>query len=201
MVPAVYLFIEWIGSLSNRHNDGDKSCHKFAHLTIKNSTFARLARAFHIFVNLAAVLVPSTMSVKWPVLQLCGRRIHLTIGSLSNHDDDGNKNVTNLHIWQWKNNTFARFARAFFIFWHFADVLVLSTTWNDLFCSCVDDVSIWWQMFNFVFLSLKRWFQLNSRIVRTYFASVMTWIIEKWFQKREVTLSDDVLAAVDVVFA
>ena len=24
------------------------------------------------------------------------------LGSLSNHDDDGNKNLTNLHIWQWK---------------------------------------------------------------------------------------------------
>ena len=73
-----------------------------------------------------------------------------------------------------KNNRFARVARAFFIFGHFADVLVLSTTWNDLFCSCVDDVSVWWQMFNFVFLPLKRWFQFNSRIVRTHFASVMT---------------------------
>ena len=40
-----------------------------------------------------------------------------------------------------KNNTFARFARAVFIFVHFAEVLVLSTTWNDLFCCCVDDVS------------------------------------------------------------
>ena len=48
------------------------------------------------------------------------------------------------------NSIFARFARAFFIFWHFEDVLVLSMTWNDLFCSCVDDVSIWWQIFNFV---------------------------------------------------
>ena len=47
-----------------------------------------------------------------------------------------------------KINSFARFARAFFMFWHFEDVLVLSTTWNDLFCSCVDDVSVWWQMFN-----------------------------------------------------
>ena len=74
-----------------------------------------------------------------------------------------------------KNIIFARFARAFFIFWHFVDVLVLSTTWNDLFCSCVDDVSIWWQMFNFVFLSCpKRWFQFNSRIVRTHFSSIMT---------------------------
>ena len=74
-----------------------------------------------------------------------------------------------------KNNSFARFACAFFIFWRFADVLVLSMTWNDLFCSCVDDVTIWWQIFNFVFLSLKRWFQFNSRIVRTDFASIKTW--------------------------
>ena len=73
-----------------------------------------------------------------------------------------------------KNNSFARFARAVFIFGHVADVLVLSTTWNDLFCSCVNDVTIWWQMFNFVFLSLKRWFQFNSRIVGTHFATVMT---------------------------
>ena len=73
-----------------------------------------------------------------------------------------------------KNSIFAWFARAFFIFWHFKDVLVLSTTWNDLFCSCVDDVSIWWQMFNFVFLCSKRWFQFNSRIVRTHLSSKMT---------------------------
>ena len=73
-----------------------------------------------------------------------------------------------------KNNIFARFARAFFIFWHFVDVLVLSTTLNYLFCSCVDDVSIWWQMFNFVFLCPKRWFQFNSRVVRTHFSSIMT---------------------------
>ena len=73
-----------------------------------------------------------------------------------------------------KNNRFARFARAFFIFGHSADVLVLSTTWNDLFCSCEDDVSTRWQMFNFFFLSLKRWFQFNFWIVRTHFATVMT---------------------------
>ena len=73
-----------------------------------------------------------------------------------------------------KNNRFARFARAVFTFGHSADVLVLSTTWNDLFCSCEDDVSTRWQMFNFVFLSLKRWFQFNSRKVRTHFATVMT---------------------------
>ena len=73
-----------------------------------------------------------------------------------------------------KNRIFARFARAFFSFWHFEDVLVFSTTWNDLFCSCVDDVSMEWQMFNFVFLCPKRWFQFNSRIVRTHFSNIMT---------------------------
>ena len=72
-----------------------------------------------------------------------------------------------------KNNSFARFARAVFIFGHFKDVLVLSTTWNDLFCSCVDEVSIRWQEFNFVFLSLKRWFKFNFRIVGKHFARVM----------------------------
>ena len=73
-----------------------------------------------------------------------------------------------------KNRIFARFARAFFIFWHFEDDLVLSTMWNDLFCSCVDDVSIWWQMFNFVFLCPKRWFKINSRTVRRHFSGIMT---------------------------
>ena len=73
-----------------------------------------------------------------------------------------------------KNNSFARFARAFFIFWHFEDVLVLSTTWNDLFCSCVDDVSIWWQMLDFVLLCPKCSFQFNSRIVRTQFSWITT---------------------------
>ena len=73
-----------------------------------------------------------------------------------------------------KNSIFARFARALFIFWHFEDVLALFTTWNDLFCSCVDDVRIWWQMFNFVFLCPQRWFQSNSRLVRTHFSSIMT---------------------------
>ena len=117
---------------------------------------------------------------------------------LSNHDDDGNKNTTNLHIWQWKNSIFARIARAFFIFWHFEDILVLSTMWNDLFCSRVDNVSIWWQMFNFVFLCLKRWSQFNSRIVRRHFSSIMS--LNNWKMIAEI-LSDDVLAFVVVVFA
>ena len=73
-----------------------------------------------------------------------------------------------------KNRFFARFARAFVIFWHFEDVLVLSTTRNDLFCTCEDDVNKWWQMFNFVFLCPKRWFKINFRTVRRHFSSIMT---------------------------
>ena len=107
-----------------------------------------------------------------------------------------------------KNSILARLARAYFIFWHFEDVLVHSTTWNDLFCSCVDDVSIWWQMLIFVFLCPKRWFQFNSRIVRAHFSSIMTlsnWemiaeprsYIFRWrslFRRRRVCLSCLLLA-------
>ena len=74
-----------------------------------------------------------------------------------------------------KNSIFARFVCVHFSFFlHFEDVLVLSMTWNDLLCSCVDDVRIWWQMFNFAFLCPKRWFQFNSRMVRTHFSSMTT---------------------------
>ena len=38
-----------IGSLSNHGEDGNKKPHKFAYLTMKNSIFARFARAFFIF--------------------------------------------------------------------------------------------------------------------------------------------------------
>ena len=115
-------------------------------------------------------------------MRSCSWHLTLTgnsLGSLSNHDDDGNKNPTNLH------------------------------TWNDLFCSCVNDVSIWWQMFHLVFLCPKRWFQFNSRILRTHFSSVMTFnnwkmiaetrsYIFRWrsrFGRRRVCLSSLLSAA------
>lgn len=43
-----------------------------------------------------------------------------TMRSLSSHDKNDSKNTTNLRIWQMKNDSFAYFARAFFIFVHFA---------------------------------------------------------------------------------
>ena len=61
---------------------------------------------------------------------------------------DGNKNPTNLYIWQRKTAFLHALHVHFLIFWHFEDVLVLFMTWNDLFCSCVDDVRWWRKMFN-----------------------------------------------------
>ena len=60
-----------------------------------------------------------------------------SLGNLSNHIDEGNERRRHKFAYlTTKNNCFARFARAFFVFSHFADVLVLSTTRKDLFCSC-----------------------------------------------------------------
>ena len=62
------------------------------------------------------------------------------------------------------------------------------------YCSCVDDVSICWQLHKCSVLSSycpKCWFQFNSRTVRTHFSSIMT--KNNWI--------DDVLAVVNVVFA
>ena len=73
-----------------------------------------------------------------------------------------------------KNSSFARYARVFFICKNFADVLALPRLEMTCFGDLFRVESICYQMFNFVFLPLKRWFQFNSRIVKTYFASVMT---------------------------
>lgn len=80
-----------------------------------------------------------------------------------------------------KNNSFAWFTRAFFIFKHFADVLVVSTTWNGLFCSCVEDVRMWWQLLNFASLFLKRWgFSKDPATYRARKAILETMIRWPW---------------------
>ena len=158
--------------------------HKFAYLISKNKIFARASRPARAYLIFASRLPWNKRELKQPRRrrqQKPDKFAYLTM----------------------ENSIFARFARAFFIFWHIEDVLVFSTTWNDLFCSCVDDVTIWWQMFNFVFLCPKRWFQFNSRTVRTHFSSLMTlhnWkmiaetrsYIFRWrsrFRRRRVCLS------------
>ena len=85
-----------------------------------------------------------------------------------------------------KNSTIARFPRAIIIFLHFAAVLVLCTTWNDLFCSFVDDVTTILQIFNFFLLPPDRWYQFNYRILRTHFPSIITRnnreMVTEWYE-------------------
>ena len=85
---------------------------------------------------------------------------------LSNHDDDGNKNPTNLHIWQWKLVVFI-----FFTFWR------RSRSFYDMKWPVLQVCGQRERMMTnvqFVFLCPKRWFQINSRTVRTHFSSIMT---------------------------
>ena len=94
-------------------------------------------------------------------------------GSLSNHDDDGNKNPTNLHIWQWKTV----FLHALHVHFLSFDILKTFSFFLRHEMTCFAVVWTTWAyswMFNFVLLCSKRWFQFNSRIVRTNFSSIMT---------------------------
>ena len=83
--------------------------------------------------------------------EILSRHQIIILGRLGNHDDSDNKNVTNLHIWQWQTIVLHALHVQFSFLKTFADVLVLSTRWNDLFCGCVDDVSMLWQICNLVF--------------------------------------------------
>lgn len=67
-----------------------------------------------------------------------------------------------------KNNT------TFFIFVPFAAILVQTTTWNDLLCSWVGNVSGCPQIVFFFFQSPNGFQQLNFRLDSTHFASQMT---------------------------
>ena len=86
---------------------------KFAQKVISKSTL----------VNLRSCLVLSEIILKSNLVlnaitggRTIGQLPLSVIGSLRNHDDDGNKKVTNFAYLIVKNNSFARFARAVFIF-------------------------------------------------------------------------------------
>ena len=125
-------------------------------------------------------------------------------GSLSNHDNDGNKKPTNLHIWQWKTV----FLHALHVHFSFFDILktfsfflrremtyfaVVWTTW-----AWDDKCSILSSYFPSAGSKL-----IPGYIVRTYFSSIMTlnnWkmfaetrsYIFRWrsrFRRRRVCLS------------
>ena len=81
-----------------------------------------------------------------------------------------NKNVTNLHIWQWKKIVLHALNVQFLYFGRFVHFLVLSTGWNDLFYSGQRQhvtTNFWFLLFP----SLRRLHQVNSRIVSKQFAS------------------------------
>ena len=122
------------------------------------------------------------------------------LGSSSNHDDDGNKNPTNLHICQWKTEFFHALPV------HFLSFVILKTfsffLWRETFFAVV------WTTWAYddkcsIKSRPKRWFQFNSRIVKAHFSSIMTmnnWkmIAETWsdifrwrsrFRRRRVFLS------------
>ena len=106
-----------------------------------------------------------------------------------------------------KNSIFARFVRVFFIFSHFEDVFVLSMTWNDLFSSCVDDLTWAYDDKCSILSCPKHRFQFNSRIVKAHFSGIMTlnnWkviaetrnVIFRWhshFRRRRVCLNSLVI--------
>ena len=70
---------------------------------------------------------------------------------------------------QW-HSSLASFTCFFHLIVHFAVDLVLSTTWNDLLCGWQEYFAIL-----FFFSSPNCWYQFDSGVVGTYFASRMTW--------------------------
>ena len=62
-----------LGSFSNHDDDGNEIPHKFAYLTMKNSILHALHVRFS-FLDILKTFSFFLYHVKWPDLQLCGRR-------------------------------------------------------------------------------------------------------------------------------
>ena len=94
------------------------------------------------------------------------------IGSLSNHDNDGNKNPTNLHIWQWKTV----FLHALHVHFSFLDILKTFSffLWREMTCFAV----VWTTWAHDQKCSILSSYvpstDSNSWMVRTHFSSMMT---------------------------
>ena len=92
--------------------------------------------------------------------------------ALSNHDDEGNTNPTNLHIWQWKTG----FLHALHV--HFPSFDILKTfsffLWREMtFFAVVWTTSAYDDKCS-ILSCPKRWFQFNSKIVKAHFSGIMT---------------------------
>ena len=104
-------------------------------------------------------------------------------------DDNGNENVTNLHIWRQKITVLhALHVHSLFFF--------ISSTFLSFLRREMTCFAVFWTTFCSIFsCNLKSaGSNINSRMVRTHFASIMA------LNNCEITFSDKVLAAVDVVF-
>ena len=88
------------------------------------------------------------------------------LGSSSNHDDDGNRNPKNLHIWHWKT-----------VFLH-ASFDILKTFSFFLWCEMTFFAVVWmtWAYDDkcSIMSRPKRWLQFNSRIVKAHILGIMT---------------------------
>ena len=127
-----------------------------------------------------------------------------TSGSLSKHDHGGNKNVTNLHIWQWKTVVL----HALHVQFSFLYISMLFSSFQRRETTCFAVVWKTWaygenfQYFVSFFIS-QRLIPIDSQIFRIHFASIMTWnnweiiaetrsYIFRWFsrcRRRRVCLS------------
>ena len=84
------------------------------------------------------------------------------------------KNVKNLHVQQWKIVALHALHVQFSIFVHLEALLVQSTTWNDLYCNSVDDVTTWRQIRQ-IFSSNLQIAHIN--LIRQYFCLVTKLIL------------------------
>ena len=142
--------------------------------------------------SLAVSRTPRTLSCGLPSYSTVLSNL---VQSLSNHDDDGNKNPTNLRIWQWKT-VFLHASHE-----HFSSFdILISTAWSELqLCGRREHMMTNANFCLFYVPSAGSY--LIAGWLGHIFQAQWLWITEKLLQKRDVTFSDDVLASVDVVFA
>ena len=126
--------------------------------------------------NCKIVTIAQLFIFKWRIFICRGRRGYLN-SLMRSFKQPRRRRQQERHKFAYltmKNNSFARFARAFFIFLYFADVLVFSTMSNDLFAvvwttwACDDRCSV---LYSYLWRAGSN---LIPGVVRTHFASIMT---------------------------
>ena len=117
-----------------------------------------------------------------------------------NHEDDGNENRTNLHIWQWKT----AFLHALQVHFSFLDISQTFSFFQrrEMICFAVGRREHMITNVQFCLLMPQALVpDLIPGQLEHIFLAQRLWITDKGLQKREVAFLDDVLASVDVVFA